>query len=383
MDILLDEDEEMLKNNAREFFEQECPTSLVRAMEEDELGYPADVWRKIADLGWLGFALPQTCGGDDAPLEQLGLLLEEMGRAVAPLPFLSTIVPALTIAEAGTEALRRELLPRVARGELLLTWALTERDPRGTPETIHTEAVPDGDHYLVNGSKLFVDNFNVADQCLVVCRTGQASAAHQGISLLLLDTTSQGISHTLLPTLAGDKQSEVTLNQVRVPTANLIGDVHQGWPIVERMIERATALLCAQIVGATRKAVDMAIDYAKSRVAFGRPIGAFQAIQHMCADMVIWVDGAQLLTYEALWKLGQGLPASIEVAAAKAFCNERCQTALRHANQIHAGVAQIKEFDLNLWYRRGAAWTMKLGTTFEHRQRIAQGMELMAPDASV
>jgi alkylation response protein AidB-like acyl-CoA dehydrogenase len=227
MDILLDEDEEMLKNNAREFFEQECPTSLVRAMEEDELGYPADVWRKIADLGWLGFALPQTCGGDDAPLEQLGLLLEEMGRAVAPLPFLSTIVPALTIAEAGTEALRRELLPRVARGELLLTWALTERDPRGTPETIHTEAVPDGDHYLVNGSKLFVDNFNVADQCLVVCRTGQASAAHQGISLLLLDTTSQGISHTLLPTLAGDKQSEVTLNQVRVPTANLIGMAHR------------------------------------------------------------------------------------------------------------------------------------------------------------
>jgi alkylation response protein AidB-like acyl-CoA dehydrogenase len=376
MDVLLNEDEELLKNTARAFFEQECPPSLVREMETDDLGYPTDLWRKIADLGWLGFALPQSYGGEGAPLEHLGLLLEEMGRAVAPLPFLSTIVPALTIAEAGTETQRQEILPRVARGELLLTWALTERDPRCLPDTIHTKAVLDGDHYVVNGAKLFVDNFNVADTCLVVCRTSQDSPTTAGISLLLVDTSSQGISHTPLPTLAGDKQSEVTLHDVRVPAANLIGEADQGWPIVERMMERATALVCAQIVGATRKAVDMAVDYAKWRVAFGRPIGAFQAIQHMCADMVIWVDGAQLLTYEALWKLGRGLPASIEVATAKAFCNERCQAALRHANQIHAGVAQIKEFDLNLWYRRAASWTMKLGTTFEHRGKIAQALEL-------
>ena len=146
--------------------------------------------------------------------------------------------------------------------------------------------------------------------------------------------------------------------------------------MVERLFERGTALLCAQIVGATRKAVDMAVDYAKWRVAFGRPIGAFQAIQHMCADMMTWVDGAQLLTYEALWKLSQGLPAGLEVATAKAFCNDRCQAAIRHANQIHGGVAQIKEFDLNLWYRRAAAWTMKLGTTFEHRHNIARALEL-------
>jgi alkylation response protein AidB-like acyl-CoA dehydrogenase len=376
MDVLLNEDEEMLKHSAREFLERECPTSLVRAMETDERGFPPDLWRKIADLGWLGFALPQSCGGDGAPLEHLGLLLEEMGRAVAPLPFLSTIVPALTIAEAGTEAQRQEMLPRVKRGELFLTWALTERDPRGTPTTIHTNAIPDGDHYVVNGGKLFVDNFNLADQCLVVCRTDQEAPAPESISLLLLDTASQGITHTLLPTLAGDKQSEVQLYQVRVPKANLVGEIHQGWPIVERMVQRATALLCAQIVGATRKAVDMAVDYAKWRVAFGRPIGAFQAIQHMCADMVTWVDGAQLLTYEALWKLTQGLPAGTEVATAKAFCNERCQAALRHANQIHAGIAQIQEFDLNLWYRRAASWTMRLGTTFEHRATIARGMEL-------
>ena len=376
MDVLLNEDEEMLKTSAREFFTQECPTSLVRSMEEDALGYPPGLWRKIADLGWLSFALPRAYGGDDAPFTHLGLLVEEMGRAAAPLPFLSTLVPALTLAEAGSDAQRDLLLSQVAHGERLLTWALTERDPRCAPDAIQTEAVLDGDAYVLTGSKCFVDNFHVADTCLVVCRTQQASSTTPGISLLLLDTHSPGISHTLLPTLAGDKQSEVVLHQVRVPAANVIAPVHQGWPIVERMIERATALLCAQIVGATRKAVDMAVDYAKWRVAFGRPIGAFQAIQHMCADMITWVDGAQLLTYEALWTLDQRLPASLAVATAKAFCNDRCQVALRHANQIHGGVAQIKEFDLNLWYRRAAAWAMKLGTTFEHRRTIAQALAL-------
>lgn len=368
MDVLLDDDEERLRRIAREFFDKECPTTLVRAMEEDPRGYPPDLWRKLAEMGWLGFALPGEYG-EGAPLHHLGLLFEEMGRAAAPLPALSTLTPALTIAEAGSAAQKRAVLPAVARGDHVLTWAVAERDPRATPETIRTLAVRDGDHYVVDGVKCFVENFTVADGCLVLCRT-----ARDGFALLLVDPATPGITHSLLPTLAGDKQSEVRFAGVRVAAANLVGDEHTGWMLAERMLDRATALTCALIVGATRKAVEMAVDYAKWRVAFGKPIGAFQAIQHMCADIVIWVDGAELLTREALWTLGQGRPASLEVATAKAFCNERCQAALRHANQIHAGIAQIKEFDLNLWFRRVAAWTMKLGTTFEHRQRIARAI---------
>ncbi len=376
MDVLLSEDEEFLKNSAREFFEQECKPDLVRDMETDDQGYAIDLWRKVVELGWLSYALPEAYGGDGAPLMHLGLLLEEAGRAAAPLPFLSTMAPALTLAEAGSQDQCQEILPRVGRGDLILTWALLERDPRGTADSIYTEAALDGDHYVLNGSKLFVDNFNVADKCLVVCRTSLASASGEGLSMLIVDTHSEGVSHTLLPTMVGDKQSEVTFNQVRVPVANRVGDTDQGWPIAQRMIELATALTCTQIVGAARKAVDMTVDYAKERVAFGRPIGAFQAIQHMSADIITWIDGAQLLTYEALWKLSRGEPASLEISTAKAFCNERCQSALRHANQIHAGVAQIKEFDLNLWFRRVASWSMKLGTTFDHRAKIAQALEL-------
>jgi alkylation response protein AidB-like acyl-CoA dehydrogenase len=376
MDVLLNADEQLLQNNARAFFERECPVSVARDMEADPLGYAPDLWRKMAELGWLSFALPPAYGGDGAPLTQLGLLVEEIGRAVAPVPFLSTLAPALTIAEAGTAAQCQDLLPRIGRGDLLVTWALSEHDPRLTPETIHTAAVRAGDAFLITGTKLFVENMPSADKVLVVCRTAPAAAQHHGITLFLVDRPTPGLAQTLVPTLAGDKQSTVELQQVRVPSRQVVGEVHQGWPLVERMLERTTALICAQIVGATRKAVEMAVEYAKWRVAFGRPIGAFQAIQHMCADMVTWVDGAQLLTYEALWTLDQGLPAGLAVATAKAFTNDRCQAALRHANQIHGGVAQIKEFDLNLWYRRAAAWAMRFGTSFEQRRRIAQALAL-------
>lgn len=381
MDVLLNEDEELLKSSAREFFEQECPPQLVRAMEEDEHGYALDLWRKIVDLGWLAYALPEAYGGEGAPIEQLGILLEEAGRAVAPLPLLSTLVPALTLAASGSQAQCQELLPRVARGDILLTWAVLEHDPRAIAETIHSTAVADGSDYVINGTKRFVENFNVADKCLLVCRTDPTVADHSGLSVFLLDTNRAGVSHTLLPTLAGDKQSQVTLHNVRLPSTQLVGVLHEGWPIIERMLDLATVLQCSLIVGATRKAVEMAVEYAKERVAFGRPIGAFQAIQHLCADMATWVDGAQLLTYEALWMLGQGLPASLPIATAKAFCNERCQAALRHANQIHAGVAQIKEFDLNLWFRRSAAWCMTLGTTFDQRRKIARALALTPSEA--
>ena len=231
MDILPSEEEQMLKNLAREFLLAECPPDLVREMETDERGYPPALWKKMADLGWLGLAIPERYGGQGAPLTYLGLILEEIGRAIVPVPLHSTLVPALTIARDGTEAQRQAILPRVSRGDIILTWALTERDPRFLPETINTGAAAEGDHYVLNGTKLFVDNFNIAEKCLVVCRTAPASRTNEGISLFLVDTNSAGISYTPFVTLAKDKQGEVAFNQVRVPRANLVGELNQGWPV--------------------------------------------------------------------------------------------------------------------------------------------------------
>ena len=374
MDVLLTEEEKMVRDSAREFFEAECSTTLVREMETDPKGYPPALWRKAAELGWQGMALPEKYGGQDLPMVYLGLIFEEAGRAVAPLPLHSTVVAALTIARDGTEAQREAILPAVVRGDTVLTWAFSERDPRFLAETIHTQAVASGDHFVVNGTKLFVDNFVAADQCLVACRTAPGSKGNDGLSLFLVDTKSPGLSHVPLVTLAKDKQSEVVFENVRVPRANLIGELNQGGPIVERMLDRATALLCAQMLGATRKDAEMAIEYAKYRVAFGQPIGAFQSIQHVCADMIVWIDGGEMLTYEALWKMDQGLPASVEVSQAKAFCNEKCEAVVRFSQIIHGGIGFMMEFDLHLWFRRVSAWTMRLGTSYEHRARVAHAL---------
>ena len=374
MDVLPNEEEQMVKNLAREFLEAECPPRLARDMEKDELGYPPELWRQMADLGWLGICLPEQYGGQGLPLTYLGLITEELGRAIAPVPFHSTMVAALTIAEVGTEQQKQDLLTRVCSGDLVLTWAFSEENPRYLPETVHCQATEDGDSFALNGTKMFVDNFVAAEKCLVACRTAPATDSNAGISLLLVDAGSTGVSQIALTTLAKDKQSKVTFDNVRVPKANLIGELNQGWPVAQAMLDRGTALLCAQMVGAARKDAEMGIDYAKNRVAFGRPIAGFQSIQHMCADMILWVDGGQLLTYEALWKMDQGLPAVMEVSQAKSFCNDKCEAVVRTSQVLHGGMGFMMEFDLHLWYRRVTAWSMRLGTSFEHRARIARAL---------
>ena len=374
MDVLLNEEEEMVKNAAREFLEGECPSTLVREMEVDDLGYPPELWRQMAQLGWLGMSLPESLGGQGLPLTYLGIIIEEMGRAIAPVPFHSTTVAALTIAAEGTPEQQQSVIPKVCSGDSVLTWALTERDPRFIPETIQTQAMEQGDNFVINGTKMFVDNFGASEKCLVVFRTSPASDSNQGISLLLVDSSSAGITNIPLTTLAKDKQSQVIFENVSVPKANLIGQVDQGWPIAVAMIDRATLLLCAQMVGATRKDAEMAIEYAKNRAAFGRPIGSFQSIQHLCADMTLWVDGAQMLTYEALWKMDEGLPFSVEISQAKSFCNDKCEAVVRSSQVIHGGIGFMMEFDLHLWFRRVTSWTMRLGTSFEHRSKIAKAL---------
>ena len=374
MDVLANEEEQMVKNLAREFLEAECPPRLARDMEKDDLGYPPDLWRQLADLGWLGISLPEQYGGQGLPLTYLGLITEELGRAIAPVPFHSTMVAALTIADGGSAEQKQELLPRVCRGDLVLAWAFSEENPRLLPETIHCQAVEDGDNFVLTGTKMFVDNFVAAEKCLVACRTAESTEDSSGISLLLVDTGSTGVTQIPLTTLAKDKQSKVIFQGVRVPKANLIGELNQAWPIAQQMLDRGTALLCAQMVGAARKDAEMGIEYAKNRVAFGRPIGAFQSIQHICADMILWVDGGQLLTYEALWKMDQGLPASVEVSQAKSFCNDKCEAVVRSSQVLHGGMGFMMEFDLHLWFRRVTAWSMRLGTSFEHRARISRAL---------
>ncbi len=372
MDVLLNDDENLIVDSAREFLTNECPTKLVRAMEVDAVGYSKELWTKVAELGWQGMCMPEKVGGSNMSLVYLGLVMREVGRAIAPIPLHSTAVATLAVARDGSDAQQEKYLPDVVAGKSVWTWAFTEKDPRFIPDAVQMSAKADGDNFVLDGTKLFVDNFPAADYCLLVARTAAGSKGAKGLTLFIVDAKSAGISHTVLITLAKDKQSEVVFKGVKVPKANVIGAVGEGWPIVERMLDRGTALLCAQMVGAARKDIEMAIEYAKFRTAFGQPIGSFQSVQHNCADMQMWVDGGELLTFEALWKLDQGLPATMEVSQAKSFCNEKCEAAVRQSQSIHGGIGFMMEFDLQLWFRRVSAWSMRMGTSYEHRARIAQ-----------
>ena len=374
MNVLPSEEELMVKNAAREFLEAECPPSLARAIEQDERGYSVALWEKMAALGWFGISLPEAYGGGGLPVTYLGLILEECGRAIAPVPLHSTATAALAVASHGTPVQQADILPRVARGDLIMTWAAQETDPRLRPDAIQCRGEVDGDALVITGVKHFVDNFAAAELVVMAVRTAAPSAEHAGITLVIVPTRAAGISETRLTTLAKDSQSKLTLDGVRVPLSNVIGEIHRGWPAASAMLDTGAVLLCAQIIGAARKDAEMAIEYAKNRVAFGRPIAGFQSIQHLCADMIVWVDGAQLLTYEALWKLDAGLPYGVEVSQAKAFTNDKCQAAVRSSQQIHGGIGFMMEFDLHLWYRRVTAWTMRLGTSFEHRARVARAL---------
>ena len=366
----LSDEQELLQAMLREFAAKELPAPRLREIFDAGNGWDAALWRGAAGVGLQGLAVAERYGGAGLELLELALAFEVLGEAVLPGPFLGHALAALALSRGGSDAQRERWLPKFASGEAIGALAIAESGDIWEPG--QWSAALDGG--AVRGVKQFVDNFNVADRCLVVCRTAEASADSEGLSIFLVDTDSRGISQTPLVTIAKDKQSHVQFENVRVPKANLLGDLNGGWPIAERMLDRATVLLCAQMVGAARKDSDMAIEYSKGRVAFGRPIASFQSIQHLCADMAMWVDGCQLLTYEALWRLDEGAPAGVEVSQAKAFCNEKCEATVRSCQQIHGGIGFMMEFDVHLFFRRVSAWTMRLGTTYEHRSRIANAL---------
>jgi alkylation response protein AidB-like acyl-CoA dehydrogenase len=369
MDVLLTDDELAVQRAAAEFLATESTPALVRLAERGQERMSRELWARVAQLGWLGISLPEECGGQDLPLSYLGLLFEELGRHIAPVPMLGTMASALILARHGSPA-QRALLPRVVAGELLLTYAVQEPNCRWSLDAVALAGRIDGDHLVLSGQKAFVDSFRSAEKCLVVFRMLDGS----GMSLALVDPAAPGIEATDLVTTAGDAEAMVRFDGVRVPLADRVGTPETGRAIALELMDLAAAFTTGLMVGAAGEATHRAAEYAKQRNAFGQPIGSFQAIQHMLADMTIGVDGAQLLVREAVSRMGVGLPASVEVSQAKAFANEKCLMAVRMAQQIHGGIGFIAEFDQQLWYRRVTSWSLRCGTAPEHRARVAEAL---------
>ena len=372
MDLGLSEEQEMLKTSARDFLARECSKELVKELDESDTGYSPEMWQKMAELGWMGSVFPEEYGGSGGTFLDLVVLLEEMGYNILPGPFFSTVVlGGLPILSAGSEEQKKEILPRIANGEAILTMALTELSASYEASAIAVKASPRGDEYIINGTKLFVPDANVADYLLCAAKTKETANPEEGITIFVVDAKSPGIKCTLLKTLARDKQNEVIFDNVSVPKSSILGELDRGWPIVKDILEKAAVAKCAEMVGGAQAALEMAVDYAKERVQFGHPIGSFQAIQHYCANMVTDVDGARYITHEAAWMVSEGLPAIKEVAMAKAWVSDAYQRVTLLAHQIFGAIGFTMDHDLHLYYRRAKVGAQAFGDSDFQREIVA------------
>jgi alkylation response protein AidB-like acyl-CoA dehydrogenase len=375
MDLGLSEEQEMLKNAARDFLEKEVPEKYVRDMEEDEKGYSSEVWSKMAGLGWQGLIIPESYGGSDFGFLDLVVLLEEFGRALVPGPFIPTVLATLAILEGGSEDQKKQYLPKIASGEQIGTLAVTEPSARWDAEGIQLKAEKSGDGYTLNGTKLFIPDAHVSDFMVVAARTG--GSGESGITLFVVDTKSAGITTTVLKTIASDKQCEVKFENVKVLASAVLGAEGQGWKTLEQVQLKATVAECAYLVGLAQMDFEISVNYAKERVQFGRPIGSFQAIQHKCADMVTDVDGARFITYRAAWSVAEGEPdAALNVHMAKAWCSDATRRVVAHGQQIHGGIGFTKDYKIQLFFRRQKRSELMWGDGDFHREAVAEALSI-------
>jgi alkylation response protein AidB-like acyl-CoA dehydrogenase len=380
MDFGFSDEQEMLRQTARAFLEENCPSSLVRQMLDDDQGYAPDLWKKMADLGWLGLAFPEAYGGQGLGFVDLTVILEEMGAALLPSPFLSTVLLAgQTILLGGSEEQKTTYISKIADGSLIATLAMTEPagrfDAAGIAEVQATRA---GDGFRISGTKLFVPDAHIADVMVVATRTKEAGDASFGISLFLVDGNSPGVSTTLLKTMDQTrKQCEVVFDNVSVGRERLIGTLDMGWPILCKVLNIATVALCAEMVGGAQRVLDMSVAYAKERVQFGRPIGSFQAIKHKCAEMMLQVESAKSAAYYAAWAVDEDVPeAPLAVSMAKAYCSDTYRNTAGEGIQVHGGIGFTWEHDMHLYFKRAKYSEFTFGDATYHRELVAQELHL-------
>jgi alkylation response protein AidB-like acyl-CoA dehydrogenase len=378
LDFAFSSEQEMLRESARRFLSAQCPSSFVRRMMTDDTAHDLGLWQKLVDMGWLAMVVPERDGGQGASFLDLAVVLEEAGRALMPGPFFSTAtLGASVLAEDAEPARRRALMERLARGKLICTLALAEAAGEYDAKSVCMRAEKHGARYVLSGEKWFVPDAHLADSLAVAARTAAAeNDAEYGITLFWVDAKAPGIEVTQLKTIDMTRRlCHLRLERVIVEPVAIIGQEHLGWPLVRRALQVATAALCAEMVGTAQKALDMAVEYAKVRTQFGKPIGAFQAVKHKCVDMMVALENARSLAYYACWAVNQrALEAARAVAMAKAQVSDMAKYVTSEAIQVHGGIGFTWDHDLHLYYRRAVAGEAALGNAAVHRESVARAL---------
>ena len=370
MDITLNEDQTLIAETALSFARSALKAERIRALESSDNGFDAATWRQMVEMGWAGAVFPAEYGGSDFSLFELALIVEALGRGAVPSPIFSTVVETgLLLLDAGSPAQRGHWLPRIADGRSIMTTAIVEPGGGLLPEQIRTRVVRTGSSFSVTGTKLFVRDAGVAEAIVCLGRAGDKPA---DLTLVLIPADTAGVSRRRLRAAGGEALWEVTFDEVTVATEAVVGSPGHAWPHIERLLLRGAALKSAELVGIGQAALDLSVEYAKTRVQFGRPIGSFQGVQHHCTEMYRDLTVSRLLAWQAAVRLGAGQRADREVAMAKAKTGEAIPALTRTAHQIHGAIAYYRDYPLELYYHRAIAAAAAYGDAGHHRRELAR-----------
>ncbi|MBN1381206.1 MAG: acyl-CoA/acyl-ACP dehydrogenase [Deltaproteobacteria bacterium] len=370
MDLDFSSEQTMLRDSAAKFFANECNYEEVKHIEETDQGYSPKLWQKIAELGWTGLLFPENYGGYGGSFLDLVIIFEEIGKACFPSPFFSTIVQCgLLILEGGTEEQKNDLLSRIADGSLIMSLAQYEAETDYTYESITMKAEQKGDAYVLNGTKMFAMDANIADKLIVAAHAGAA-----GLSLFLVDADHPGVSITKLPYVSAENACEVIFKDVEVGSNDMIGAPGDGASLLDKMYDKAAVAKAAEMSGGCERAIGLTAKYARERVQYGNPIGGYQAIQHFMSNMLIAADTCSNYLYKVACMIDEGDDFSRDASGLKAVANEAYRFVTERAVKIHGGIGTTREADIALFYRRAHPFSMMCGSTAYHYEKVAQSL---------
>jgi len=374
MSLALSEDQLILRDVAKTFFDEKSPIERMRKLrdEVDATGFSRDLWQEMGELGWIGIPFPETVGGAEMGSGELGVVLEQCGRVLAPEPFLSTVLlGGGAIRLGGNEPLQKELLPEVCTGERILALALQERG-RFAPYAIETRAKRDGDGFRIHGEKLFVLDGHVADQIVVVARSSGDPGERDGLSVFVLDASAPGVSRERSQLVDGRNAASVRFEDAPVDASRVLGTIDAGADLLDAVLDRATIGLCAEMLGTFEEAFERTLTYLKTREQFGVKIGTFQALRHRAAHMFTELEFARSVLRDAHLAVDEDRENVSECAsAAKARCSDVANLIAAESIQMHGGIGMTDEEEIGLFAKRLKAAEFSLGDAIYHRDRFA------------
>ena len=366
MDFGLSEEQQLFKASVNNFLSKNYETDMLRKMLKGEMEFPSELWKKMSELGWLGVAIPEDYGGSGMGFQELVILFEEIGSACFISPILSMVLSSLLLLDAGNEEQKESYLGKLVAGEMIFALALHESGFYYQESGIQVKASNLNDNYVINGVKAPVPDGGTADYVICLAKTDGKYT-----TLFIVKADAPGVTLTPLKTIAGDRQVEIRFDNVAVSPENILGEVNRGWAYAEKIISKAALLKSAEMLGGSRKTLDMCVEYMKVREQFGQTLGSFQAVQHKCAEMLTDVALPKDMVYKPAWMIDQGMACDIEIAMAKAWTSDAYRRVTQTCHQLFGGIGYCEEHDMHLYFRHAKSSEVNFGDSTFQRSMIA------------